>query len=193
MTLKTQDLRALALLAVAVIAIVIYRSTGSATPEVVSSADSAALLETRLAKLRQIAATVPGKTAVLNDVRSQLQAREKNILVFATAAQAQAHLLEVVHRISTANKFEARGGDFTPPTLLGNDYGQVGVSVIFECRIEDFVNFLADLSKEPELISPSDIHISAGNAKSKTINVHMMLAGVVPKTLVPKKRGLELL
>lgn len=193
MTLKTQDIRALGLLVVAVLGLVIYRSAGTTTPEVVSSTDSAVLLETRLAKLRQVAATVPGKTAVLKDVRAQLQAREKNVMVFATAAQAQAHLLEVVHRISMANKFEARGGDFTPPTLLGSDYGQVGVSVIFDCRIEDFVNFLADLSREPELISPSDVHISAGNPKNKTINVHMMLAGIVPKTLVPKKKGLELL
>ncbi len=192
MTLKTRDVRALALLAVAALAIVIYRSKGTG-PELVSSADTPALLELRLAKLRQTAATVPGKTAVLKDVRSQLQVREKGIMQFATAAQAQAHLLEVVHRISTANKFEARGGDFTPPTLLGTDYGQVGVSVLFECRIEDFVNFLADLSREPELIAPSDVHIAAGNPKNKTINVHMMLAGIVPRGLVPRKKGLELL
>ena len=65
--------------------------------------------------------------------------------------------------------------------------------MVFECPIDAFVNFLADLSKEPELIAPSEIHVGVGNAKIKTINVRMMLAGVVSRRLVPEKRILGLL
>ncbi len=182
----------MALLILAVLGIVAYRYSSS-TPEVVSSADSTDLLERRLAKLRAQAALVPAKTAALKVVQSELQNREKFVIASATAPQAQAHLLDVIHRVAAANKIEPRGGDFTPPSLFGTDYGQVAVSILFECRIEDFVNFLADLSKEPELISPSEIHMNAGNAKNKTINVRMTLAGVVSKKLVPEKRTLGIL
>ncbi len=193
MSLTPRDLRALALLVIGVLAIVVYRSMSGGAPEVVSGTESPALLEMRLAKLRQIAATVPAKTAALQTAREQLKAREKHIMAFATAPQAQAHLLELIHRVASANKIEPRGGDFAPPALLGSDYGQVAVSVLFECKIEDFVNFLADLSKEPELVAPSDVRIAAGNLKNKTINVHMTLAGAVPRKLVPEKRALGVL
>jgi hypothetical protein len=62
--------------------------------------------------------------------------------------------------------------------------------VTFECHVEQLVNFLADLSHEPQMIVPSEERIAAANAKEKTINVRMVLAGVVAKKLVPEKKGL---
>jgi hypothetical protein len=156
---------------------------------VVAVTDSPTLLESRLAKLRKTAAAVPAKNEVLKGVDAVLKTREKGVMAFNTAPQAQAHLMEVIRRIAIANKIDARGGDFTPPALLGADYGQVAVSVTFESTIDAFVNFLADLSKETELIAPSEVHISIGNAKNKTVNVRMTLAGVVPKKLVPEKKN----
>lgn len=192
MKLKTRDLRAIALLGVALLGMVAYRWISSA-PQVVGGAETPELLEMRLAKLRRVAATVPGKSAALATLRTQVDARDKHVLAFATAPQAQAHLLELIHRVATANKIEPRGGDFTPPVPLGDDYGQVAVSVLFECRIEDFVNFLADLSREPELVAPSEIRIAAANAKIKTINVRMTLAGVTLRKLVPERRSIGVL
>jgi hypothetical protein len=183
---------ALALLAAGVILNIFFRSTAPSA-EIVSATDSPELLEARLRKLRQVAATVPGRTEILKNVQAQLAARQKGIMSLTTAPQAQAHLLEVIRRVASANKIEARGGDFAAPSLLGDDYGQVAASVSFECRIEDFLNFLADLSKEPELIAPSEVHIGAANPKTKSISVRMTLAGVVPKKLVPEKKVLGLL
>ncbi len=192
MNLKRSHVAALALLAAGVVLNIVFR-TSSPTAEVVSATDSAPLLELRLRKLRQLAATVPARTEVLKTFHTQLQTREKGVMAFATASQAQAHLLEVVHRVAAANKIEARGGDFAPPSLLGDDYGQVAVSIMFESPIESFVNFLADLSKEPELIAPSEVHVATGNIKIKTVNVRMTLAGVVNRKLVPEKKILGLL
>lgn len=189
---KRSHMAAVALLAAGVILNLIFRSSNS-VPEVVSATDSAPLLELRLSKLREAGATAPAKAEILKMVQGQLQTREKGVIGFATAPQAQAHLLEVVHRVAAANRIEARGGDFAPPSLLGADYGQVAVSVLFECPIDAFVNFLADLSREPELIAPSEVHVSVGNAKIKTINVRMTLAGVVSRKLVPEKKILGLL
>jgi hypothetical protein len=170
----------LILLAVVMAAIVIfeYAAPSSSTTQVVSAtdSDSQALREKRLAKLRKSAALVPEKTAALHQILASLQTREKGIMTFSTAAQAQARLLEVVKRLASANKIAAGGGDFSPPTLLGTDYGQVAVSVTFESTIDALVNFLADLSKEQELIAPAELHISLGNAKNKTVNVRLMVA-----------------
>ena len=192
MKLRTSDVRALAILAVGIAALVAYRSLGSG-PAVVASAESPDVLELRLAKLRRVAATVPGKQQALKQVQGQLQTRETGIMVFSTGPQAQAHLLEIARRIGSANKIEARGADFSAPHLLGQDYGEVTVIVNFECTIDQFVNFLSDLSRERELIAPSEVHIAAGNQKNKTINVRMTLSGVVPRKLVPEKKGSLLL
>ena len=188
MKLPRRNLVMVAVLVAGVVGVIIDR-TGDTTPQVVSVSDSPAVLENRLGKLRKTASAVPEKIAVLNSVATVLQKREKGIMAFNTAAQAQAHLLEVIRRIAIGNKIDARGGDFSPPTLLGTDYGQVAVSVTFESTIDAFINFLADLSKETELIAPSEVHISVGNAKNKTVNVRVTLAGVVPKKLVPEKKN----
>jgi len=51
------------------------------------------------------------------------------------------------------------------------------------------VNFLADLTHQPELIVPSEERITSGSAKEKLMNVRMVLAGIVPKKLIPEKKG----
>ena len=190
MKLQPREIRALALLPVGVIVVLLVRWISSPSPPAPAvSSQPADLLERRLNQVRQLGATVPARERALRVVRDQLAVREKSILQFSTAPQAQAHLLEVVRRIASANKIEARGGDFAPPRPLGDDYGEVAVSINFECPIDPFMNFLADLSRETELISPSELHISAANQKNKTINVRMVLSGVVPKKLVPEKKA----
>jgi hypothetical protein len=187
--LSTRNLIMLGAFVLGVAGVIIDRSSDT-TPQIVSVTDSPTLLESRLAKLRKTASMVPEKSAALQSVDTVLKTREKGIMAFNTAAQAQAHLMEVIRRIAIANKIDARGGDFSPPALLGTDYGQVAVSVTFESTIDSFVNFLADLSKETELIAPAEVHISVGNAKNKTVNVRVTLAGVVPKKLVPEKKNM---
>ncbi len=155
----------------------------------VSTSDSVPVAESRLAKLRQVAATVPGKETVLKQVSAELASRERGIIVTGTAPQAQARLLEIARRIGKAEGMDIRGGDFGAPKLLGADYGEVSVGVAFECRIEQFINFLAALSREADLIAPSDIRINTADVKEKTVNVRMTLSGVVPRKIVPVKKG----
>ena len=191
--MSSRNIRALAFLAVGLIVLLIFRAVESSPPAVVATAESQDVLEARLARLRQTASTVPARAAVLRAVDNQLQNREAGMLHFDTAAQAQAHLLEVIRRLATTEKIQAVGGDLSAPVQFGANYGQVAVTVNFETTIESFVNFLADLSKEPELIAPAEMHIAAGNQKNKTINVRLTVAGVVTRKLVPEhKTGLAL-
>ncbi len=183
-------------LAVAVPAILIVRfgfmrDSGS-VPSVVPAQEPASIALKRLDKLRQVASTVPGKQETVKQIDAQLALREKGIIVMATAAQATAHLFEVSSRIGKAEGIDVRGGELGQVKNFGSDYGEVTAGLSFNCRPEQFVNFMAALSREPELIEPVDIRILTLNPKEKTISVRMSLGGIVPKNLVPEKKGVAL-
>jgi len=192
MNFSTRDRRALILLGAGAIAILILRFTvfGERQVTVVAAQDSIPAAERRLARVRQLAATVPGKEALFKDLQAEAAHREKAMIVAPTAQQAQAHLLETIRRVGKNEGIEVRGGDFPEVRPLGDEYGEASVSVNFECRIEQLVNFLAGLTKEPELLATDEVRVASGNPNEKTIGVRLTLAGVVPRALVPVTKGL---
>jgi len=192
MNLTTRDRRALILLGAGVLTVVVLRwgVYGHSAAGVVESNDSIPLAEKRLARLRLAEVSGPAKQALLNRLSADLALRERWVIQAPTAQQAQAHLLETIRRVGKGEGIEVRGGEFPELRPLGEDYGEAAVSVNFECRIEELVNFLAALTREPELVATDDVRVSTSNAKDKTVMVRLTLAGVVPKSLVPAKKGL---
>ena len=186
-----RDKRMLMLLGVAIIIFLIVKFVfqRDTAPQVVKAGESAPMAEKRLAKLRQIAATVPAKESILKQVDADLSAREKGLLNTDTAAQATARLMEIARKDGKAEGIEIRGGDLGQNKVISPDYGEVTTGLMFDCRIDQFVNFMASLSHEPEVIATSDIRIMAGNPKEKTISVRMSLGGLAPKKLIPEKKG----
>lgn len=194
MRLQQRDRRALAVLAVAGVALLLYLtlSGGGGPPKVVGASSSIPVAERRLARARKLAAGVAGRELVLKQASSELAEREKRLIQAATAAQAQAQLLDIVKRVAKAQ---------TPPlefgtvelgqqiTRLGEDYGEVQIIVPFSCHIEDLVNFLAELSRQPEALATNDIRVGLQDPRQKTIVVRLAIAGVVPKRLVPQKKS----
>jgi hypothetical protein len=146
-------------------------------------------LELRLRRLRASMARVPGKEAVLKQVGSELASREKNLVVADTVNQAQAQVLDTVKKVARKEGFDIRGTDFSIPKPFGDAYGEVAVSINSECTMEQLVNFMADLSGEPQLLATSDLRISSGNPKQKTINLRLTISGLVPRRLVPEKKA----
>ena len=195
MNISDRDRRALILLVagLAVAGILrVYFPANSATSSTAAptiSAENVPLLQQRLVRLRQISASLPAREAALKQVSADLTDRERGLIQADTAAQAQAALLEAARRIGKNNDIDVRGGDFGAPRVFG-EYGLVYLTITFNCHIEQFVNFLADLSKEPQAIVPSEERMSSGDPKEKTMSVRMVLAGLVPKKLVPEKKGL---
>lgn len=190
MTLGSKDRRNLAIVLVGVILIILRLALhdDSSTP-VVTSVDSIPAAERRLERLRQLAATVPGKEAVLKEATAELQTREVGILKAETAAQAQAQILDVIRQAATANGIDARGAEELRVSPLANDYGVVSVVGTFTCGIEQLVNLLADLANRPQLLATEEININGGNDKQKNVQVRLSLSGVVPRKLVPEKKG----
>ncbi len=192
MTLTSRDRRALilfgaGLLTVVVLRFGVYRDSQTA---VVEAKDSVPLAENRLARLRQAEVAVPIKEALYKRLSAGVALREKGVIQAPTAQQAQAHLLETIRRVGKNEGIDVRGGEFPELRAVGEEYGEAAVSVNFECRIEQFVNFLAALTKEPELLASDEIRVSSANPKEKTVSVRLTLAGIVPRSLVPVKKGL---
>jgi hypothetical protein len=190
-SLSPRDRRGLMIIAATLVigAIFYLGYPDSSGPAVSAAADDPKLAQMRLTRLRHVAATVPSREATMKQVSLDLAEREKGILQADTAAQGQAALLEIARRVGKEEQLDVRGGDFATPKAFG-DYGLVYATVTFDCHVEQLVNFLADLARQPELIVPSEEHITAGSGKEKLMGVRIVLAGVVPKKLVPEKKGL---
>ena len=191
MNLSQRDRRALLLMGAGLlVAAVLYFGFPDKGPQTVAvTGDNTDLALKRLARLRQVVAALPAREAAAKQMNTDLALREKGMISAATAAQGQAALLEIARRVGKEEQLDVRAGEFGAPVFFGN-YGLVYATVTFEGRVEQIVNFLADLSKLPELVVPQEEHLTATTAKEKTMNVRIVLAGVVAKALVPEKKGL---
>lgn len=192
MNLSTRDRRALALLCAGLVAAAILRFVFSTSDASQSAAvrGSPEMAQARLNRLRQIAATLPAREAAMKQVSLDLADRERSLIDAATVGQAQAALIEAIHRVGTREQIDIRGGDLGAPRPFG-DYGLIYATVTFNCHIEQLVNFLADLGREPQAIVPAEERISpSGKPQEKFIAVRMVVAGLVSKKLLPEKKGL---
>ncbi len=191
MNLTPRDRRALVLLGLAVIIILLWKlgSRGDSTVQVAAAADSVPRAEQRLNRLRRIDATVPAKEELFKKVADQLAVREKGMIVADTAQQAQTQIQQILRKLGTAYGIDVRGAEFGMVKPLGSDYGEAPVSITFDCNIEQLVNLLSALGSQPEMLGTSDMRVTAGNPKDKRVGVRLTVSGVVPKKLIPEKKG----
>jgi hypothetical protein len=192
--LQDREKRALMLLGVVGViwAILFFALREPTVPAVVTAVKVATIpeAEMQLARMRQSVARVPGKEEVLKQAAAQLQVREKGLIVADTANQAQEQVLQIFRKIASSQspRVEIRSVELGAPQPFGDAYGEVTIAAAFECRIEQLVQMLADLTTRPELVATSDLRVTAANPKQKTVNVRMAISGIVPKTLVPQKK-----
>jgi hypothetical protein len=193
MKLGKRDRRALLALGAAALVIVVVdlSRTGSQQAPVVATADSVATAGKRLRRVRQLAALLPPREAELKAATDQLAEREKGLIQADTLPQAQAQLAQVARRLTAAQSppIDLRNVELGQARPLGDDYGEISVPLSFECRIEQLLNLLADLTSQPELLAPSGLRVTVASEKEKTINVRLTLSGVVPRRLLPAKRA----
>ena len=192
MTMQARDRRALSLLGAAVVlsAIVYLWPAGGAAPNIVASVDSVSAEEKRLTRLRDLAALTPQKEQILKTVSAELAKREAGLIQADTAPQARAHLLELLRRLCADEGIEVRSAELGSIGPLGDAYGSVNVAVQVECRIEQIVNLLAAIAAQPELITTTDLRITAAtDSKDKHIGARIGVAGAIASKLIPDKKG----
>jgi Type II secretion system (T2SS), protein M subtype b len=157
---------------------------------VAGSADSVGMAEKQLDKLREAAATVPQKQEIFKQVSGDLALREKGILSADTAQQAQAQIFQILAKLGhDENPPVGLRSQAIGPVRLFGDYGEVFVTVQIECGIDQLINILVGLAARPELIASDELRVTSSNAKEKTIGVQLTVSGVVPRKLIPGKKG----
>jgi hypothetical protein len=194
MNLTERDQKALQYLGAALLlAAVVYFWPAGESAEVAGGPGVTEVLEKRLSRARALVLQVPDKQAVLKQAQADLALREKGMLVGDTAAQAQAQLFQILRRVGRAQgpPIEVRANEIGQARMFGEDYGEVSVSVTFECGIEQLVNLLADLGAQPELLATSEIHIGTATGAQKVLPVRLAISGIVPRKLIPEKKGLS--
>ncbi|HLG99968.1 MAG TPA: type II secretion system protein GspM [Bryobacteraceae bacterium] len=196
MTVNNRDKRALRFLAIAlVLAFLYWIATRSPSPAagVAAAVDTPERAERRLTALRTALATVDGKEAVLKQAAAELADREKGLIPGDTANQAQAQLLQIIHRVAAQQTppLEVRQAEFVQPKPYGDAYGIVSVAVSLDCRTDELINLVAGLSQQPELVATDDFRGGTASPKTKSMPMRITVSGLVPRKLVPKKEGLN--
>jgi hypothetical protein len=195
MTLDNRDKRALSMLAVALALAAIYWVSASAPANSAKASvvpvDSVQRAQKRLAYLRAAMASLSGKEAVLKQASAELSEREKGLLPGDSAAQAQAQLLQVLQRVAKAQAppLEIKQVELGQPRSFGDSYGLVTVSVTIDARTDELVNLLASLSAQPEAVATEEMRFGTANPKQKSMPVRLTVSGVVPRKLVPVRKG----
>ncbi len=146
--------------------------------------------EKRIKSLRRLAAAVPTREEIDRRFGVELAGREKGLINAETPAQAQAQLLQIVRRVGQMQTppLQMSGSEFSPVKRFGDAYGEVTVTISAECGIEQILNFMSDLSNQPELVATSTLLLGQANPKKKTLPVRMTISGLVPKKLAPDKK-----
>ena len=193
MNLQERDKRALKIMGVLLVlglTWLFWPADDGGKPAAQAAANSPALLEQQLERLRSKEAQIPAKQGLMKDLQAQLNSRERGLIQADTLPQAQARLVQAVREVARQEGFDFRNVSIgQQSTTLGGEYGQITVQAIAECRIEQVVNFLADLTKRPELMATEDLRISAGNPQNKVLQFTVGVSGLVPKRLVPEKKA----
>jgi hypothetical protein len=186
--------RALIILAVAVVLVFVYWLANRDTkPKHAEDAQgSVALAEKRLQRLRAIGSALPDREKNWKLISDDLAKREKVLIAGADKELAQEKLLEIVGKLahSQVPPIEVRGQELGQARRNG-DYAEVLVTLSLACRIEQLVNFLADLPAQPEAIASEDLRVSTTNPETKVMLVRVTIAGLVPAKLVPAKKEMN--
>lgn len=193
MNLTDRDRRALIILAagLAVFFIVYLATRSSDSGKVVQPVESVEHMRKQLDAQRRAAAKLPATEEIYKKVSAELTDREKGLIIADTAAQAQARLVQILREVARNQQpsLDIRQTELGQARPFGDAYGAVQVSITLDCNTPQLVNFMAFLSAQPELIATEEIRFATAQPKTKMVPVRLTVTGIVPRKLVPEKKG----
>ena len=139
--------------------------------------DNLPIEERKLEKYRAVVKTVELRRAEAASVDAKLQEAEKGLLTGDTAALASAELQQLAKQLSAAESIDIRSNDFLPAKPAGGEYVRVPLGLQFQCRLDQLINFLSDISASPKRLTVSRLFVQSGGTKDKQVSVGMELAG----------------
>ena len=174
-------------------AILTYWQQSASAPVVALAepANSLSMAEKQLAKLREQAESAPQKQELFKQASADLAQREKGLIIADTAQQAQAQIIQILRQLGHDEnpRVEIRSQELGAVRPLGDAYGEVLVTVQIDCGIDQLTNILAALGTRPELIASNEVRVNSNSSKDKIVNVRLTVSGIVPRKLVPVKKG----
>lgn len=160
---------------------------GAVVPVAGSAANTVEGAQKKLRLARASAAQLPARQEEAKKFGEAAKALEKRFLQAETAPQVTANLNNLIRRVA---KGQGEGVTVQSTDLgtvrAAGAYGEAVVNVGLNCQIEGLVNFLSELTTQPELVAWRDLRIVSGDAKTKRLQVQVVVAARVPAALVPK-------
>jgi len=190
MKLTSRDWRALLILLLVAVAMGCRWAVVSSNPKpaIIAQVAPTGQLLTILAKRREAAGAVAQKQEILRRLRTQLAVEESGLIQAATAAQAQAHLLEILKNVTSQQKppLEVKRIEFSAPQEVSDAFGEVSVSISIECRIDELLNLIAALTETSEIIATEEISLTVADQNLKILLARLTVKGLVRRSLILK-------
>src|SRR4051794_9957271 len=101
----------------------IYFWPADTTPEAEQRFADIPSAELRVARLRQVAASIPARQKVIEDAKKELAVREQGLMRSPTAAQEQASLTQAVRKLARAQGIDIQQSEISTIQPLGKAYG----------------------------------------------------------------------
>ena len=137
------------------------------------------LRETTLLKYRQAVETASSQSEAAQTLETRLREAEAGLLENTNPSLAAAELQGLVKQITTSQAIEVRSSDFLPVKALNESYAQVPLGLQFQCRLDQLVNFLAELQASPKFLTVPRLLIQTMGGKEKVVNVNLTVVGLM--------------
>lgn len=142
--------------------------------------------ERQLRRLQEAARRKPAAAAESDAAARALAEAERGLLKASTPAQASAEMQQILKDVLMAQGITMQSSEFGAVKLEGKDYAQVPLTVAFICGIDQWINFMAALRSAPQVLSSHEMRITAGDAKTKQLQVRMVVAGYISAGLAAR-------
>jgi type II secretory pathway component PulM len=137
------------------------------------------LRENALIKYRQALAGMGAAAESEELLQRRLREAEEGLLQGASAALASAELQGWVKQTTASHEIEVRSSEFLPVRGQENGYAQVPLGLQFQCRLDQLVNFLAELQASDKTLTVPRFQVQARSGNEKLVSVSLTVAGVM--------------
>src|ERR1035437_7757390 len=117
------------------------------------------MAERKLDKYGAVARTAEVRRAEAASVNARLQEAERGLLTSETTALASAELQQLAKQLTAAESIDIRSNDFLPAKPAGGEYMQVPLGLQFQCRLDQLINFLTDISASQRRLAVSKLFV----------------------------------
>ena len=137
------------------------------------------LRETALLKYRQALAAVSADERTAELLQIRLRETESGLLENSSPALASAEFQDRIRQSAANHAIELRSSQFLALRPLEAGYAQVPLGLQFQCRLDQLVNFLAELRSGPKIVAVPQLQIQSNGGPEKLIAVTLTAAGVM--------------